>query len=186
MVRDNKIRVCPVERAGSLDLSLRRWFQNPRKILTPYVKEGMKVMDLGCGPGFFTLDLARLVRTSGRVIAADLQQGMLDRLKTKIHGTEFQNRIVLHKCPTDKIGLSEKMDFVLVFYMVHEVPDQEGFFKEIAEILTNKGRVFIVEPLFHVSKSDFEKTIRTAKNAGFGIKERPKVLFSKSALLEKG
>jgi hypothetical protein len=46
---DKNNRVCPVERAGSLDLSIRRWFQSPRKILAPYVKEGMTVLDFGGG-----------------------------------------------------------------------------------------------------------------------------------------
>ena len=76
MSRDGK--VCPVERAGRLNNSIRRWFQNPEKILQPYIKEGMIVVDLGCGPGFFTVDMARLVGTSGRVIASDLEEGMLE------------------------------------------------------------------------------------------------------------
>ncbi len=52
---DDKNRVCPVERAGNLDNRFRRWIQNPRKILGPYMREGMTVLDLGCGPGFFLL-----------------------------------------------------------------------------------------------------------------------------------
>ena len=181
-----KNHVCPVERAGHLDNRIRRRFQNPQKIVAPYIKEGMTALDLGCGPGFFTIDLARLVGASGRVIAADLQEGMLDRLRKKIQRTEFQDRICLHKCEVNRIGLSGKVDFILAFYMLHELSDQEGFFKEIAEILKINGRVFIVEPPFHVSKSAFEKTIRKAQNAGFELTERPKVLLSKTAVLKKG
>jgi hypothetical protein len=92
----------------------------------------------------------------------------------------------LHKCETNKIGLSEKVDFVLAFYILHELPDQEGFFTEIAEILKIKGQVFIVEPPFHVSKSAFEKTIKKAQNTGFVLIKRPKVLLSKTAVLKKG
>jgi len=184
-MRGRKNHVCPVEEAGCLDIGIRRWFQNPQKILAPYIEQGMTVLDFGCGPGFFTIDLARLVGASGRVIAADLQKGMLDRLRMKIQGTELQDRIYLHKCEANKIGLSEKVDFLLAFYMLHEVPDQEGFFTEIAEILKIKGRVFIVEPPFHVSKSAFEKTIKKAQNAGFVLTERPKVFLSKTAMLKK-
>jgi ubiquinone/menaquinone biosynthesis C-methylase UbiE len=185
MVSGRKNHVCPMEEAGCLDIRIRRWFQNPRKILTPHVKKGMTVLDFGCGPGFFTTDLARLVGASGRVIAADLQEGMLDRLRMKIQGTELRDRIYLHKCEANQIGLSEKVDFVLAFYMLHELPDQEGFFNEIAEILKVKGRVFIVEPPFHVSKTAFEKTIRKAQNTGFVLAERPKVFLSKTAVLKK-
>jgi 2-polyprenyl-3-methyl-5-hydroxy-6-metoxy-1,4-benzoquinol methylase len=46
-------RVCPVELAHSLDNTLRRWLQNPKNILAPYIQEGMTVLDVGCGPGFF-------------------------------------------------------------------------------------------------------------------------------------
>jgi ubiquinone/menaquinone biosynthesis C-methylase UbiE len=182
----NKINhVCPLERAGHLDFSLRRWLQNPQKILAPRIKEGMIVLDFGCGPGFFTVDLARLVGASGRVIAADLQQGMLDKLSWKIQGTELQARISLHKCKTDKIGLSEKVDFLLAFYMVHELPDQDRFFNELKAVLKTKGQVLIVEPPFHVSKSAFEKTIRKAQNSGFVLTEKPNVFLSKTALLKK-
>ena len=51
---DKSKRVCPVERAGGLYNKIRRWLQNPQKILRPYIEEGMTVLDLGCGPGFFS------------------------------------------------------------------------------------------------------------------------------------
>ncbi|MCW9096800.1 MAG: methyltransferase domain-containing protein, partial [Ignavibacteriaceae bacterium] len=90
---DNKNRICPVEKADSLDTRFRRWFQSPKKILKPYIKEGMTVLDLGCGPGFFSIELAKMVGSSGKVITADLQKGMLEKLKEKIKGTQLENRI---------------------------------------------------------------------------------------------
>lgn len=185
MESNRKNRVCPVELAGSLDNRIRRWVQNPEKILSPYIQEGMTVLDFGCGPGFFTIEMARLVGQSGRVFAADLQEGMLDRLKKKTQGTELGSRIVLHKTEADKIGLSEKFDFILAFYLLHEVPDQEGFFSEIWRILKSKGKLLIVEPPFHVSRSAFEETVKKTQNAGFVLVERPTVLLSKTALLKK-
>ena len=178
-------RVCPVERAGSLDNRIRRWLQNPQKILGPYIKEGMTVLDMGCGPGFFSIDMAQMVGNSGRVIASDLQEGMLQKLRDKIKGTELDKRITLHKCEENKIGVSDEIDFVLLFYIVHEVPNKEALFNEIGTILKPNGQVLIVEPPFHVSKSAFEETIKKARNAGFILVERPKVLFSKTAILKK-
>ncbi len=64
-------RVCPVELAHSLDSRVRRWLQNPQKILSPFVSEGMTALDVGCGPGFFSIELARLVGPEGKVIAWD-------------------------------------------------------------------------------------------------------------------
>jgi ubiquinone/menaquinone biosynthesis C-methylase UbiE len=182
---DRKNRVCPVERAGSLDIRLRRWVQNPFKILGPYVEEGMTVLDLGCGPGYFTLDLARMVGQSGRIIAADLQEGMLQKIRDKIRDTEFTERITLHKCEQDRINFSNTVDFVLAFYMIHEIPKKEEIFREIASILRPAGCFFMVEPPFHVSKAAFEETIKKALGAGFKLDHRPEVLFSKAAFLKK-
>jgi ubiquinone/menaquinone biosynthesis C-methylase UbiE len=129
-VSDRNNRVCPVERAGSLDNRIRRWLQDPQKILRPYIEEGMTVLDLGCGPGFFSIDIAQMVGKSGRVIASDLQEGMLQKLRDKIQETELEERIILHKCEENKIGLSEDVDLILAFYMVHEIPTQEEFFNQ--------------------------------------------------------
>jgi len=178
-------RVCPVEKADSLDTRFRRWFQNPKKILKPYIKEGIKVLDLGCGPGFFSVELAKMVGSSGKVIAADLQVGMLQKLQEKIKGTELEKRITLHKCGEDKIGVTENVDFVLAFYVVHEIPDQDKLFTEIGTILKRNGQILIVEPPFHVSKSAFENTIQKAKTIGFAEVKRPKLLFNKAVVLRK-
>jgi ubiquinone/menaquinone biosynthesis C-methylase UbiE len=182
---DRKNRVCPVSHAGRLDNRIRGWVQNPRKILGTYIKEGMTVLDMGCGPGFFSTELAQMVGKSGRVIAADLQEEMLAKLADKIKGTELEKRITLHKCEKNKIGLSEKVDFVLGFYLVHEIPNQEEFFKELESILQPGGQVLVVEPPFHVSKAAFTEMIENAGNAGFKPIEGPKVLLSKTVILKK-
>ncbi|MDD5774075.1 MAG: methyltransferase domain-containing protein, partial [bacterium] len=96
-MNNEKNPVFPAERSGTLDNKLRRWMQDPKKILSPYVKEGMTVLDIGCGPGFFSIDIARMVGKSGRVIASDLQEEMLQKLRDKIQGTELEERITLHK-----------------------------------------------------------------------------------------
>jgi ubiquinone/menaquinone biosynthesis C-methylase UbiE len=159
--------------------------QNPKRLLKPYIEEGMTVLDFGCGPGFFSIDIAQMVGESGRVIAADLQEGMLQKLRDKIKGTELENRITLHKCEENKIGITDKVDFVLAFYIVHEVVNKEGLFAEIETILKPNGQVLIVEPPFHVSKKAFEETIGKAKAAGFTEVKRPKVLFNKAVVLKK-
>jgi ubiquinone/menaquinone biosynthesis C-methylase UbiE len=184
-VSDRKNRVCPVEIAGRLDNRMRRWLQDPRKILRPYIVEGMTVLDLGCGPGFFSVDIAHMVGRLGRVIAADLQEGMLRKLGHKIQGTELEERITLHKCEENTIGLSEDVDLIFAFYVVHEVPDQRGLFHEMYSILKQDGRVFIVEPPFHVSRTAFEETIGSAQAAGFTLVARPQVLFSRAVILKK-
>jgi len=182
-IRNN--HVCPVEMAGSLDLRVRRWVQNPQKILNPYIKEGMTILELGCGPGFFTVDMARMVGDTGCVIAVDLQEGMLGKVRNKIKKTRLEERIILHKCDENRIGISEKIDFALLFYMVHEVRDKESLFAEIESILKPNGQVLIVEPPFHVSKKAFEETIKKATATGLTLVTRPKIFLSKTAILKK-
>jgi ubiquinone/menaquinone biosynthesis C-methylase UbiE len=175
--------VCPSRHAGSLDNSFRRWLQNPQKILKPYIKEGMTVIDLGCGPGVFTVEIANLVHESGKVIAADLQDGMLEIVAGKLKGTELEKRVTLHKCQEKSIGLIEKADFILAFWMVHEVPDHERLFEEFKVILKPGGKVFIIEPKMHVTRAAFGKMTAGLINAGFEIIERPRVFFSRAILL---
>ena len=143
----------------------------------------MTVLDIGCGPGFFTIELAKMLVGSGKVIAADLQDGMLDKLKQKIRGTEFEQRIECHKCQEESIGVTEKVDFILAFYMIHEVPDQDKLFKELKSILKPGGKIFIVEPKIHVSKKSFENMIDRVKSLGLEITARPKVFFSRTIVL---
>ena len=146
----------------------------------------MAVLEIGCGPGFFFIDMAKMVGSSGRVIAADLQEGMLQKLRDKIRETELEERIILYKCEDDKIGVSEKIDFVLLFYMVHEVPNKDALFNEIGTILKPNGQILIVEPPFYVSKKAFEDTVKIAHDAGLTVVERPKIFLNKTAILKKG
>jgi len=178
-------RVCPVELADSLDGRIRRWLQNPQKILGPYIKEGMKVLDIGCGPGFFSIEIAKMVGKSGKIFAVDLQEGMLQKLMNKITGTELEDRIKLVKCDKDNINVTEYVDFILAFFVVHEVPDKNSLFKQLKNILNDKGQILLVEPkLFHVSRKEFETTIKIAEDNGFYVNQGPKLRFSWSALLK--
>ncbi len=178
-------RVCPVELANSLDSKIRRWLQNPQKILSPYVKEGMTVLDIGCGPGFFSIEMAKMIGLNGKVISADLQEGMLQKLRNKIMGTELEKRIKLVKSDKSGINVPEKVDFILAFYMVHEVPDKDSLFRELKNILNEKGEFLLVEPkLFHVSQSEFNTTTGIAEDNGFKIFQGPKLPFSWSVILK--
>lgn len=183
MNNNRNARICPVERAGALDHPVRKLLQNPKKILSPYIRQGMTVVDLGCGPGFFTIEMSKLLMGSGEVIAADLQEGMLDIVRQKIKGTESGKMIKLHKCREDGIGLTVEADFVLAFYMIHEVPDQDKLFKELNSILKPDGRLLIIEPKFHVSKKSFDTMIEKLKSNGFEIDRTPKVFFSRAIVL---
>ena len=170
-----------------MDNKISKWFQNPQKILSPFVKEGMKVLDSGCGPGFFSIEIAKMVGNKGKVFSVDLQEGMLQKIRNKIHGTELEDRIKLIKSEEDKFNVSEKVDFILAFYMVHEVPNKNRLFEALKNVLNEKGQFLIVEPkFFHVTKKEFGLTMQIAEKAGFRVTQGPKLPFSFSAILKNG
>ena len=81
--------------------------------------------------------------------------------------------------------MSDKVDFVLAFYMIHELPSSDDFFDEISSIIKPNGQIFIAEPPFHVSKKAFEQMIEKSKKNGFVPVDRPKLLFNKTVVLQK-
>ena len=176
--------VCPATFSGSLDNFLRRMLHKPLKILRPYIKEGMTVLDMGCGPGFFTDELARLVGEKGKVIAADLQQEMLDKMIHKVSSFGLEKRVLPHKCQSESTGIANKADFILIFWMVHEVPDQQKFIEEMKSLLNPGGKILIAEPIIHVTGRAFSEMVARIESAGLQIIDRPEIAFSRSLLLE--
>ena len=91
---------------------------DPAKILAPYVREGMTVLEPGPGMGFFTLELARRVGASGRVVAVDIQPRMLDGLKRRAAKAGLLDRLDIRMAEAGSmglVGLTATVDFALVF-----------------------------------------------------------------------
>lgn len=178
--------VCPAEYAGWLSTPLRRLITNPGRILGDLVGRGDTALDLGCGPGFFTLPLAEMVGDEGSVIAVDLQQDMLDKVRARAERKGLASRVRLHRCEGGSLALQgERADFALAFWMVHEVPDQWRFFRETHGLLRSGARLLLVEPKGHVVRAAFAQTLAAAEAAGFRTAGRPRITLSFSALLER-
>jgi ubiquinone/menaquinone biosynthesis C-methylase UbiE len=176
---------CPWWLCFTFDNFLRRLIQNPKRILSPYVKPGWTVLDVGPGMGYFTIPLAMLVGDSGKVIAADVQQKMLDGINRRAVRAGVQSRIKPHLSAMGKIGLNEPVDFCLAFWMVHEVSDRTRFINEIASGLKPGGLFLVVEPRLHVSKINFDETYRIVESTGLSFVESPRIFISYSALFKK-
>ncbi len=180
--------VCPWWAGYLLIIPLRRFTQNPEKILKPYVKEGMTVMDAGCAMGFFTLDLARLTGETGKVYAVDLQQKMLDKLKKRADKAGLSEVIETRLCSEDSLNindLKESVDFICAINVAHELPDRSGFFTQLFDVQKPGGKMLLIEPPGHVKKGDFEETLNLAKQAGYVFDSSPSVRRAHSALLKK-
>ncbi|NOX32513.1 MAG: class I SAM-dependent methyltransferase [Deltaproteobacteria bacterium] len=186
--KDYKGDVCSHKHSFFLDNVFRRVIQNPKKIVGEYIKDGDTVIDLGCGPGYFSIDMAKMVGETGRVISVDLQPEMLEKVEKKAEKQNLFRRITLHSCPQERIGLPLDVaaDFVLVFYMLHETPHPDIFLQEVKTFLKKDGKCLIVEPLFHVSKKQFQKLTQDVKNIGFTILGRPSKKGGRSLLVSLG
>jgi ubiquinone/menaquinone biosynthesis C-methylase UbiE len=167
---------------------VRKLFLNPEEVLKPYVHAGMTVLEVGSGMGFFTLPLARLVGESGRVVCVDLQEKMIRAVKKRATKAGLSDRIELRvNTPTSVCidDLVEKVDFALVFAVVHEVPDARQFLWEIHRSLRKGGSLLFSEPAGHVSREAFGRTLTTAQSLGFRIADSPKIRSSRSSLWVK-
>jgi ubiquinone/menaquinone biosynthesis C-methylase UbiE len=177
---------CPWWLLFTFDNPIRRLVHKPEKILEPYVQHGDTVLDVGCGMGYFTLNLAQLVGPDGKVIASDLQMQMLAGLLKRAERVGLMDRIQLHQSLADQIGVENPVDFVLAFWMVHEVRHQKNFLRQIYGMLRREGKFLLVEPIIHVRKKAFGQTVSLAKEVGFVEIERPAVRASRAVVLKKG
>ena len=167
---------------------LRRFAQRRERILRPFVRPGMLVLEPGCGMGFFTLDLARMVAPGGRVVAIDLQEKMLAGLRQRAARAGLEERIDIRLAQPDRLGIDDlngQVDLVLGFYVVHEIREQAAFFAETAGALKADGAVLVVEPPLHVSRAAFEASLAVAGRAGLRVARRPLIGPNKVALLTK-
>ncbi len=181
-------RVCPWWLGYLLASSVRRLFQDPAKVLAPYVREGMTVLEPGPGMGFFTLELARLVGPSGRVVAVDVQSKMLAELRRRAAKAGLSERIDARVAQPNSMNISDlagKADFALAFSVVHELPAAAPFFAEVAEALRPGATLLLSEPVGHVNAAEFDEVLKSAYQAGLELVERPSIRRSRSALLKK-
>ncbi|OFW64425.1 MAG: methyltransferase type 11 [Actinobacteria bacterium RBG_13_63_9] len=176
-------RVCPWWVGYLLISPLRRWFQNPEKILGPHIREGMTVLEIGPGMGFFTIPAAVLVGARGRVITVDVQEKMLNVLMRRAKKYGVAERIDARVCAPDDIGVTEPVDVCLAINVAHEAPDVPALFSQIRSILKPGGKMLLVEPTHHVSEADFQVTLDQALEAGFEVAGTPTISGRRSVLL---
>jgi len=181
-------KVCPVWVGYLLASPVRKLFQDPQKMLSPYVKEGMNVLDIGCAMGFFSLPLAKMVGSNGKVICVDVQEKMIEALEKRALKAKMSDRIETRICRHNSLDLNdlkEKIDFVLAVAVVHEVPDASAFFSEIYETIKQDGKFLVVEPKGHISEKDFEISVSLAEQNGFEVIDSPQISRSRVVLLGK-
>lgn len=181
-------RVCPPWVGYLLLNPLRKLLENPVKLFGAYVREGMTIIEPGCGMGYFTLPLAEMVGPTGQVVVVDVQSKMLEVVERRARKAGLADRIECRLTNGVSLGiddLAEKADFCAAMHLVHEVPDQNVFFQDISQALKPGSRFLVVEPRGHVSEDAFDRTLANARSAGFKTLSRKSRWGGRSALLER-
>jgi ubiquinone/menaquinone biosynthesis C-methylase UbiE len=182
----NSTHLHPLRNAGALDSRFRRLLQNPKRILKKYIRQGMTVLDLGCGTGFFTLEIAKLLEGKGKVIAIDVQEGMLEILEQKLKDSELKKQIQILNNQENSLNLTEKVDFIFAFYSFHEMKYPDQVIHALKEVTKPETKILISEQKMHVSKDMFEAIVSRMIKNGFIVCQRPKIFFSRSVIMKNG
>ena len=172
----SKNHICPVWLGYTFILPLRKFQHDPYKILSPYVKEGMNIMDYGCAMGWFSIPMAKMTGTNGKVYCVDIQEKML--LKLQKRAVKYEVSCIIKTLLVGKgfnpEELTGRLDLILLFAVVHEVPDKQKLFYDLHKMLKVGGRVFFVEPKGHVNPEEFERSVDMARDAGLKpLPEKP-------------
>ncbi len=166
----------------------RKYWHNTNQLLENYLKPGMRVVDYGCAMGYFSLHMARIVGTSGKIYAFDIQPQMIERVRKRAANAGLSAQIDA-RLVTDTNAifqdLNGQIDFELLFAVAHEVRDQVALFEELFRMLKPGGLLLFAEPAGHVSKPEFNQSVALAESFGFIPAEQLKIRSSNAVLFRK-
>jgi len=172
-----------------LDSRLRTIMQPSDEIIERSgIKKGMTVMDLGCGPGIYAIDVMRTVGEKGEVYAIDVQRAMIDRLKEKLKKPENKDvhNIIPVVASAHALPVPDNsVDLVYMITVLAEIPDKEKALKELRRILKDDGILsvseFFTDPDYPLRKT----TKKWCEAADYKLKESRGNIFNYTLQFEK-
>jgi ubiquinone/menaquinone biosynthesis C-methylase UbiE len=154
-----------------LDSDFRRKMQPPDKIISrSKIKEGMKVLEVGCGSGAFTTFVARAVGDKGEVFALDIQPEMLKQIENKLKQPENKDIKNIHLIEGDALNMPLKdntFDLVYSITVFQELPDKNKALKEMKRVLKPNGILAITEFLPDPDYPLKSTTVKIGTREGF-------------------
>ncbi|MHB8483944.1 MAG: class I SAM-dependent methyltransferase [Nitrospiria bacterium] len=129
-----------------------------------------------------------MVGTNGQIICVDIQDKMLLRLKKRALRAGIQKQIQTRLCTAESLNIEDlagKIDFALLFAVVHEVPDSRKLWKEVAGTLKKGSTVLFSEPKRPVSEEEFRNSVAQAQDEGLKVIDHPEIQRSRSVVLQK-
>jgi len=157
---------------------LRRLVDPVDRLVGPHVEPGMTVVDVGCGFGYVSLPLARMVGPQGRVVCVDVEPRAIARLERRARRAGLAERIRARPCKPRDLGLVDlagQVDLVTVVHTLHELEDLSGFLGQVRTLLNATGRLLVVEPRGHVTQEQFLAMMDRCRQAGFEQLAPPEV-----------
>ncbi|MDA3891662.1 MAG: methyltransferase domain-containing protein [Salinivirgaceae bacterium] len=185
---ENKNHVCPPWVGKLMVNPLRKLFTNPESILSKFIESGYKIIEIGPGMGFFSLPMAKQTGSNGMVYCVDIQEDMLNNLEKRAVKAGVNEQITTLLSSENSLEikhLENKIDFGLLFAVVHEIPNKELLFQELAFVLKQGSKILFAEPKGHVLLINWSRSLEFAIKAGFKVENAEKINGSHSALLIK-
>jgi len=156
-----------------LNSPMRGFLQNPKKVIERSgIQQGHKVLEIGCGGGFFLPHAARAVGEEGRVYGLDIAAEMLARCRRYLgrFPQEIQERIGLVQKSAYELPFEDgTLDVVYFVAVLMEIPDPQRCLAEVQRVLKPQGIVAVTEFLPDPDYPGRGTTIRCVEQAGFMI-----------------
>jgi ubiquinone/menaquinone biosynthesis C-methylase UbiE len=136
-----------------------------------HVTPGMDVLDVGCGPGRVTVPVARHVGPTGRVVALDLQPGMLAKLQQKLDRHSVTNVEAVLGGAGDGRVPCETFDRTFLVTVLGEIVDRGAALREIHQALKPGGMLSVTEALPDPHYQSRRQVRALAEAVGFRVVE---------------
>jgi len=142
-------RPMPHQWAKVLDHPWRLQYRNPTETLGIFgFTPGMTVLDLGCGTGTFTAEMAQMVGEQGRVHAVDLQAPLLQEAQARVQAANLQARVAFHHCGAYQLPLeSNSVDLAVMIATFSQLSDKPAVLRELRRVLKPGARLAVSEEL---------------------------------------
>lgn len=121
------------------------WQQPVEVVRVLALQPGMIVADLGAGTGYFLPHLSPAVGPSGRVLALDVEPGMVAHMERRIREAGMANAEARHVAPDDPGLAARSVDRILIVDTWHHLGDRERYAARLREALRPAGRVLVVD-----------------------------------------
>lgn len=132
--------------ARMFDSPERDAWQRPDEVVTLLaVREGMTVVDLGAGTGYFESRLSTAVGPTGMVLALDVEPAMLDYMQARLTREELRN-VALRQIPSDGADLAaDSVDRILIVDTWHHIDERTAYAAGLRDALREQGTITIVD-----------------------------------------